>query len=109
MSSTTKFILSSARTHKGAFAALFFFILLGVFFSALTPWTFKLLIDNVIQQQPFPAGGIEQWLFGIFASPASLGFIVVLIYSGSILFANITDYFIDVSLKRFSRTLILDF
>lgn len=109
MSSTTKFITTTVRSHKGTIASLCFFILLGVFFQALTPWTFKLVIDNVIGQQPFSPGGIEEWLFGIFSSPISLGFIVVLIYSGSILLSNIVEYFTDMSLKAFSRTLVLDF
>ncbi|MEK7122339.1 MAG: hypothetical protein AAB855_00625, partial [Patescibacteria group bacterium] len=79
MSHTAKFIRTTVGTHKGAVVGLLIFIGIGIFFQALTPWTFKLLIDNVIGQQPFSSGGIEQWLFGIFSSPLSLGFIVVLI------------------------------
>ena len=49
-----------AIPERGRLAGLFALVLLGIAFEALTPWPLKLILDNVLKDEPLPA--LVNWL-----------------------------------------------
>lgn len=71
---------------------VFFLMLLIVGFDVISPWPFKILIDNVLSAQPIEADNAFAFLHSLFPSRDLLGFFAVFVYFLSTFGLTIVEY-----------------
>lgn len=104
-----KIISSEAKPHKAKLLLVLTLMVLGIGFEAFAPWSFKFLIDNVLENEPIFSGSFVGLLFSIFSTKASLGFFLVFIFFLSKLFFQITNYFRSLLEKRVVHDIMASF
>ncbi len=90
-------------------ALIFVLIFLGVSLETIAPWSFKVLIDNVLGSEVLDRDTIVGGLLSFLTSRESLGFFVVLIYFASTISSSLIEYFVGVLTKKLNRQVILNF
>jgi ABC-type multidrug transport system fused ATPase/permease subunit len=84
-------------------------MLLIVGFDVISPWPFKILIDNVLAAQPFESGSPLAFLHNLFPSRDLLGFFAVFVYFMSTFALTLVEYIHSAFTKRVIRNLTADF
>jgi len=82
---------------------------LAVGLEAVIPWSYKLLIDNVLGQEPVDAPGILARILKYFQTPQALGVFVVLLFFVSNLLIGVIDYIRHNLTKKVITRVIYDF
>lgn len=84
-------------------------MLLIVGFDILSPWPFKILIDNVLSAEPVAPSGIFAFLHTLFPTPDLLGFFAVFLYFLSTFLLTIVEYVHSAYTKQVNKKLIGNF
>ncbi len=84
-------------------------IFLTVAFESITPWPFKVLIDNVLGSQRPDAASLQGKIFSFFTSRQALGFFAAMVYCLSAMAVSIADYAVGSTTKRLSKDVIKNF
>ncbi|GAC1413666.1 MAG: ABC transporter ATP-binding protein [Candidatus Doudnabacteria bacterium] len=109
MKQINRILYEEMRPQVGRIILIILLLLLLVGFETLSPWSFKLLIDNVLGNQDLDLTGVAGALLGFINSKAALGFLAILIYFVSGFFATITEFFIQSITKNLGRIIITSF
>lgn len=109
MKITRSILIHEMRTHVRGLLFIFFLTLLGVCLEALTPWPFKLLIDNVLGKEALEEQGILRSILSLFHSREALGLFAVALYCLSSLGGSLTDYFTSKVTKQLGQAMVAGF
>jgi ABC-type multidrug transport system fused ATPase/permease subunit len=104
-----KILYSEVRMYTWRLVSLIFFSLFIVVLDLLPPWSFKILIDNVLSAEPLALSGFLSNFLYLFKSPESLGVFAVVVYFLSMFLSSLVGYINSVSIKVYIRNLISDF
>lgn len=109
MPSTKEIIFREAKSYKLGLFFILLLTLLGIGFEAIAPWSFKILIDNVLENEVVnPQSFIGQLLY-YFSTKESLGFLAVFIFFASKLLFSIVEYFRSISTKKVIQEIVSQF
>lgn len=95
------------RTPALLFVLLLIFLLVG--FEAISPWPFKVLIDNVLGNESLDTNTFQGQILSNFSSKEALGFFIVLIYGATFIFSEITHYFVRIFRRRLGNSITYGF
>jgi ABC-type multidrug transport system fused ATPase/permease subunit len=97
--------------HKYAWrlVSLIFLSMFVVALDLLPPWSFKILIDNVLSAEPAELTGYLGHILVFFKTPESLGVFAVIVYFLSMFMSSLVGYVNSVSVKIYIRNLVSDF
>lgn len=109
MKITNKILYAELKPYWPQVGLILFLILLTVSFEALTPFPFKVLIDNVLGEEQIKDNTILGQLLGFITSKESLGFFMILIYGLSSMFQSITEYLTNIFDRKLSRKITQEF
>ena len=84
-------------------------ILIATALDALAPWSFKLLIDNVLSGNPIDPESPFAFLSTLFHSSYSLGLFAVFLYFASTFILALVEYLKSLATKRVVNRLISEF
>ncbi len=104
-----KIILKEIRPQIGSLVFVILLVFLGVGFEALTPVPFKVLIDNVLGNEPLDPDSLLGRSLYFLTSREVLGFFIVLVYATSSILSSLSDYFAAVGTKKISKELVKSF
>ena len=104
-----KIIFQEIKPRIGRLVFIIFLVFIGVGFEALTPLPFKVLIDNVLGNEPLDPASLLGRLLSFLTSREVLGFFVVLVYAASSMLSSLSDYFAGVDTKKISKELVRSF
>jgi len=104
-----KIILQEIKPNIGRLVFVILLVFLGVGFEALTPLPFKILIDNVLGNEPLNPNSLLGRLLSFLTSQEVLGFFIVLVYAASSILSSLSDYFAGVGIKKVSKELVRSF
>jgi ABC-type multidrug transport system fused ATPase/permease subunit len=110
MKQIDKILYQELRPRIGKIVLLISLIFIGVIFETISPWSFKILIDNVLGSQPLESeNAILHFILNILNSKAALGFFAIFFYFFSSFMTAITEYFVGVVTKKINRDITLSF
>ncbi len=109
MKYVNKVLYFEVRKNARSLFAVVLLMLGIVCFDVLSPWPFKLLIDNVLAQVPLDAESPFYFLHTLFPSSYSLGFFAVFIYFMSTFALALTEYLKSVFSKRVIKNITAEF
>ncbi|MBI4079110.1 MAG: ABC transporter ATP-binding protein [Candidatus Levybacteria bacterium] len=109
MSLFNKILSKETKLRKAQLISVLALTILSIGFEALAPWSFKFLIDNVLENEPIIAGSFVSFLFSLFTTKASLGFFLVFIFFLCKLLFHITSYFRSLIAKRVVHEIVSAF
>jgi len=105
-----KILYEQIARNYGGLLIVIFLMLLVVGFDVISPWPFKILIDNVLGASPItPDNAFNIFLLNTFPSREILGFFAVFVYFASTFFLAIVEYWRAIMSKYIIRTLTSDF
>ncbi len=102
-------LIEEIGRRRSWLVAIFVLILIGVGFRALAPFPFKLLIDNVLGDEPLDPTSLIGRLLGGFSSREALGLVAIFLYCISGIAVALAEYFATVATKKFSREIVRSF
>ncbi len=97
------------RAHLWNLIALVLLSFVVVALDLVAPWSFKILIDNVLSVQPEPLTGFFGSMLSMFKTPESLGIFAVVVYFLSMFMLTVFEYVNSVSVKEYIKKLTSDF
>jgi ABC-type multidrug transport system fused ATPase/permease subunit len=97
------------KPYKKSLLFVLFLMLLGIFFEALSPWAFKLLIDNVLENEQADGYSLTGLLMTIFSSKISLGFFAAFLFFITRLLGTITSYIRSLITKQVLQDVMYNF
>lgn len=103
MKATNRILYQEFRPYFGWVILIFILILLTVSFEAITPYPFKILIDNVLGSETLDKTSIPGRLLSFITSKESLGFFIILVYGLSSMFESISEYLTNLFNRKLSR------
>ncbi len=109
MKQIKKILYQEVEPYTGYLLLLLFLIFLGVGMESISPWSFKLLIDNVLGGEPIETGTAMAKILSFLSSREALGFFAVFVYFASTMTYSLMDYFIGVTSKKLNRRIIAAF
>lgn len=109
MTLINKILYRQIRKNMGGLFLILILMLLVVGFDAISPWPFKILIDNVLTPNPINPGGFFNRLLSRFNTRELLGFFVVFVYFLSTFALSIVEYLRSVVSKLVIKKLTADF
>ncbi len=109
MSVVQKILLKQIISFKKLVYTILILMFFGIFFQLLAPLTFKLLIDNVLENELLDQNSFIGMLFSMFQTKQSLGFAVVFLFFLSTVFTRIFLYFQSLVVKRLSKEVMYQF
>ena len=104
-----KILILELRPYLWPLLGILLLVFASVGFQALSPLSFKILIDNVLGSERLSPTTLTGALFSFFSSREVLGLFTVLIYCLSIIFSNVTEYYAGTKTKRLSRNIVWSF
>lgn len=84
-------------------------MLLIVGFDVISPWPFKILIDNIFSPTPLDADSKFNFIFKYFHSRSLLGFFTVLLYFASNFALSVTQYLDSAIRKKVVKNITANF
>lgn len=109
MSFVRTILHQDVRNYLWRFVGVAILIIIGVGFEALSPLPLKILIDNVLGNEPFDANFFIKEFLYFFNSREVVGLFVVFAYCISSIMANVMDYFVAISIKRLGNDMMNGF
>jgi ABC-type multidrug transport system fused ATPase/permease subunit len=109
MKQIDKILYHEIKPYIGHLLVILVLILCGVGLESIAPWSFKILIDNVLNGDPLESGPWISRLLSFLTSKEALGFFAIMMYFGSNTLAYIIDYFVGISTKKLNRRVIASF
>ena len=109
MKQINKILYQETRPYFGYLVFILLLIFFGVALESVAPWSFKILIDNVLNNQPLDAEGWLARLLSFLTSREALGFFAIMLYFGSSIMSDMTEYFVGVSTKKLNRKIVASF
>ena len=105
-----KILYKQITTNIGGLLFVIFLMLLMVGFDLISPWPFKILIDNVFGANPvIPDNIFNTVLIHIFSTRELLGFFAVFVYFSSTFLFTIVEYLRAITSKRLIKKLTTNF
>ena len=109
MKQINKVLYSEIKPYTGYILFILLLILFGVLLESVAPWSFKVLIDNVLNGDPFETAGPITKLMSFLTSKEALGFFAIMLYFASNILSNMVDYFVGVATKKLNKRIIGSF
>ena len=109
MKQINKILYSEIKPYFGYLLLILFSILLIVVLESVSPWSFKLLIDNVLNGDQLDKEGVFYRYISFFTSREALGFFAIMLYFGSNLLSNLVEYSVGVLTKKLNRRIVSSF
>ncbi len=109
MKKVDKILLKQIRPSIGSvvFITTLAFIVVGL--NALSPWSFKILIDNVLSPDAIHSNDYIGKYLSLFGSKERLGLFAVLIYFLTTFILSVVEYVSSVTVKKFVKKLTSNF
>src|ERR1700690_1982942 len=109
MKAINRRLLDEIKPHWGSILFTLILVFLGAGFQAITPWPFKILIDNVLGPNTINDGTFLGKLLAVFGTKEMLGLFAVAVYFISSVFSNLTDYLASLRTKLLSKDIVQSF
>jgi len=109
MKQINKILYQEIKPYFSYLLILLLLVFLGVALESVAPWSFKILIDNVLNGDQLDNGGLIAKFLSFLTSKEALGFFAIILYFGSNILSNMVDYFVGVSAKKLNRRIIGSF
>lgn len=109
MKPINKILYQELKPQIWKIALIMLLILLIVGFETISPWSFKILIDNVLGNEIIDPNSWTGLILSFFGSKSALGFFAILFYFFSNFLSTVTEYFSEVLTKKLNRTFIAGF
>lgn len=109
MKKIDKILYRQIKSQQGTLLKLIIQSVIIVGLNLLPPWSFKILIDNVLSAEKVPLTGFLSSTLSIFSSPESLGVFAVSVYFLSMFILAFVEYINSVSIKKYVKKLVSSF
>src|SRR5258708_810049 len=109
MKQIDKILYHEIKPYFGYLLVILTLIFLGVGLESIAPWSFKILIDNVLNGEQLESDSWLSKLLSFLTSKEALGFFAIMMYFTSNILSYIVDYFVGVSIKKLTRRVIASF
>lgn len=106
MKQINKILYQEVKPYTGYLLLILLMIFFGVAMESIAPWSFKLLIDNVLGGEQLELSGAIAKIFAFLSSREALGFFAILLFFGSSIISSLVDYFVGVATKKLNRRVI---
>ena len=109
MKQINKILYQEIKPYFGYLLLILLLVFFGVALESIAPWSFRILIDNVLNGDALDASEPISKLLSFLTSREALGFAAILLYFGSGMLSDITEYFVGLSTKKLNRRVIASF
>jgi ATP-binding cassette subfamily B multidrug efflux pump len=109
MKQINKILLQEVKPFGLQLIFILLLIFFGVALESVAPWSFKLLIDNVLNGEELNPSGWFGKIFSYFSSKEALGFFAIALYFSSSFLSNLFEYFVGLTTKKLNRAVIANF
>jgi ABC-type multidrug transport system fused ATPase/permease subunit len=109
MRAVNKILKKEITANRWPLFLVLIMMLLTIAFEIIAPWPFKILIDNVLSDNPIEPGTFLAFLHTLFPSRDLLGFFAVFIYFSSTFALSLLEYLRAVYSKQVIKSMTADF
>lgn len=109
MKQMNRIIIKEVYSHVGQLGLILFLIFLTVGLEAVSPWSFKILLDNVLGGDSLDTATYLGRFLSHFTTREALGFFIILMYCLVNMMVTVTEYLSGIITKKLNITIINNF